>query len=349
LDTEKLLGLKGGTFQIIGTKRQGPALIDNAGLNTLMPAQEIYARGQTYRLSDFWYMQKIGAKVDVKVGRMTMGEDFATLPCDFQNLSFCGNPVGNLVGAYWYNGPISQWAGRLRARPGRFSFQIGVYEYNPNNLLQDVSLSHSGAQGVTVPMEAGWMPRVGPHKLPGSYRIGAWYNTEKGTDLLTGVDGRPFALKGEAAAERRGRYGGYMLLQQQLTGSYVENADGSTKTTHGLTVFFNVTQTDRRTTRTDNQMALWFVYNSPLKMRPYDDMGIAIARTHVNGRAATAEVLINRGGERPTAEYTTEAYYSIHARPWFVVRPNIQYVVAPGGYSKAQDIVVFGLKTLVTF
>lgn len=348
IDTEKLLGLKGGAFQAVFTKRQGPALVNRAGLNTLQPVQEIYARGQTYRITDLWYWQRIGAVIDVKVGRMTMGEDFATLPCDFQNLTFCGNPVGNLVGNYWYNGPISQWAGVLRARPGNFSFMAGVYEYNPNNLKEDLALSHGGARGVTVPVEAGWMPRLGPRGLPGSYRIGFWYNTGHAPDLLIDADGRLFAISGGDPLRRRGRYGGYIELQQQLTGTAIDGPNGPT-TTHGLSIFLNLTQTDRRTTRTDNQAALWLVYAGPFAGRPNDDIGIGIGRTHVNGRAALAEALANPGSARAGSEYTAEFYYGVHVRPWLIMRPNIQYVVDPGGYMHARDIIALGLKSAVTF
>lgn len=349
LDMQKLAGLKGGTFQATFTKRQGPALLDRAGLNTLQPPQEIYARGQTYRLTDFWYTQQVGKVTDVKVGRMTMGEDFATLPCDFMNLTFCGNPVGNLVGTYWYNGPISQWAGRVRVKPGDFSFMAGVYEYNPNNLKEDIALNHGGAKGVTAPIEAGWMPHLGPNGLPGSYRIGFWYSTARGDDVLTGVDRRPFAITGLDPLDHKSRYGGYILLQQQLTGSYVDDGANGAKTTHGLSAFLNLTQTDRTTTRTDSQIAFWLVYAGPIASRPHDDMGIAVGRTHVNTRASLSEILAAPGSERPNAEYTSELYYSINLRPWLVLRPNVQYIVDPGGYASATDVVVFGLKSALTF
>lgn len=349
LDTDKLFGLPGGTFQAVFTKRQGPALINRAELNTLMPAQEIYARGQTYRVTDFWYQQRLGGGTDLKVGRMTMGEDFATLPCDFMNLTFCGNPVGNLVGNYWYNGPISQWGARIRVKQGAFSFLAGVYEFNPHNLEEDFAFSHGGAKGVTVPVEAGWMPRIGPHGLPGSLRIGGWYNTNRGDDLLTGVDGRPFAQTGLDPARRRGRYGGYILVQQQLTGTFVDDGANGLRTTKGLSVFANITQADRRTTRTDNQAAVFLVYAAPFAGRPKDDIGIGVGRTDVNVRAADSEELMTPGSDRPHDEYSSEVYYSVHLLPGLIVRPNVQYIVDPGGYRHVTDIVVLGLKTAVTF
>ena len=64
---------------------------DDAGLGTLQQVQEVFGRGQTLRLSQFWYDQKfIDGVVDWKTGRITFGEDFAAFSCDFQNLTLCG-------------------------------------------------------------------------------------------------------------------------------------------------------------------------------------------------------------------------------------------------------------------
>jgi porin len=57
LDTDKLVGLKGGKFQITITDRNGQNLSADANLGTLMQVQEIYGRGNTFRWTQFWYQQ----------------------------------------------------------------------------------------------------------------------------------------------------------------------------------------------------------------------------------------------------------------------------------------------------
>ena len=54
VDTDKLLGLKGGTLQTTITFRRGHDLDLRAGLGTLQQVQEVYGRGQTWRLTEFW-------------------------------------------------------------------------------------------------------------------------------------------------------------------------------------------------------------------------------------------------------------------------------------------------------
>jgi porin len=90
-DLTKLGVVPGGTIQITWTDRNGSNLSDDAGLGTLLQVQEVFGRGQTLRLTQFWYDQNfIDGAVDWKIGRITFGEDFASFSCDFQNLTFCG-------------------------------------------------------------------------------------------------------------------------------------------------------------------------------------------------------------------------------------------------------------------
>ena len=50
--------------------------------------QEVYGRGQTWRLTDLWIKKKfVDQRLDVKLGRFGIGEDFAGFDCEFQNLA----------------------------------------------------------------------------------------------------------------------------------------------------------------------------------------------------------------------------------------------------------------------
>lgn len=347
IDTGTLIGLPGGTFQATVTYRRGEDLGADAGLGVLQQVQEVYGRGQTWRLTQFWYQQAFANDhIDLKLGRLTEGEDFAAFSCQFMNLSFCGAPPGNLAGDYWYNWPISQWAARLRVKNDRFYAMVGAYEVNPRNLDNDFTIGHfHGAQGVMVPVELGFTPRLGSRRLPGSYKVGAWYNSANADDVLLDVNGQPRSITGLAPLRRGGRYGFYIQAQQQLTGTAVDTPSGP-QTTHGLVAFVNITQTDRRTTVTDNQVAAGLIYTGLLSFRPHDDLGFAVARTNVNGRAWQGQI---GGKPRPNAEYAAELAYGIHVTGWLTLRPNVQYIVDPGGLSDANDVVIFGVKGAVSF
>jgi len=50
-----------------------------------------------------------------------------------------------------------------------------------------------------------------------------------------------------------------------------------------------------------------------------------------------------------TYESIAEIDYSLQLAKWFKVRPNLQYLINPGGTGKIHDAFVIGLYTQVTF
>ena len=265
------------------------------------------------------------------------------------NLTFCGAAPGNIVGNYWFNWPVSQWASRIRTNlPGFGYVQLGAYEVNPNYLTDRYSFNlgaPGGATGALLPFEIAWLPTFGAGKLPGSYKLGAWYNTSRGADVFSNTQGQPLVLDGGTAQSVGGPHGVYVNFRQQLT------RPSPDEPARGLNVFFNMTFADRQTATIDNQTSIGMVYTGPFDARPKDDIGVAIGRTHVNSRVADAERLENAAGLGPvgvqTSEYVGEIYYSVQATSWAVLRPDFQYILQPGGIRSNTDDIILGLKLLV--
>jgi hypothetical protein len=210
-DLTKLGVVPGGTIQVTWTDRNGSNLSDDAGLGTLQQVQEVFGRGQTLRLTQFWYDQKfIDGAVDWKIGRITFGEDFASFSCDFQNLTFCGAQPGNLVGNYIYNWPVSQWATRLKFNlQGLGYFQFGVFDANPNYLsVQQSALPNF--ENRTEYAESRALERIEPFGEEG--RALPFRRPESKTELLLILGSNPniFAQRtggcGEAGAESVGQF-----------------------------------------------------------------------------------------------------------------------------------------------
>lgn len=149
------------------------------------------------------------------------------------------------------------------------------------------------------------------------------------------VTGLPFL-------QSRGRYGAYVNFLQQITRNSVVNPHG------GLSLFLNATVADRRTALTDAQIAGGLVYTGLFRSRPDDDIGFAVGMTHVNSRVAWSDTLRNLAGFGPvpvrSSEYVVEAYYTYRPLGGLEIRPNVQYVVDPGGTSQNRNALVFGLK-----
>ena len=49
------------------------------------------------------------------------------------------------------------------------------------------------------------------------------------------------------------------------------------------------------------------------------------------------------------SEYVFELYYTIQVTQGLLFRPNIQYVIDPGGIDENPNALVFGLKTSANF
>ena len=258
-DTGKIIGLDGGTVQATITYRQGYDLGAKAGLGTLQQVQEVFGRGQTWRLTELWYQQVLadGALV-LKVGRMPAGE-FNTFDCDFQNLTFCGAPAGNITGTYWFNYPIAQWTGWAKLRRGDFYLKLGANEDNRNNLDNAFFFSRGGAKGAILHAELGYTPNFADGKLPGRFQAGYWYNTSRDDDVLRDVNRDPFVLSGLPARQVKGQYGMYVQGEQQLTGEgKADPISGVITRKSGLNAFFNATRNDPATATTLDQETIGF-------------------------------------------------------------------------------------------
>ena len=351
LDLDKLLGWSDARFQVTITERNGKNLSDDANLGTLQQVQEIFGRGQTWYWTQFWYDQTfLDGTLDLKLGRLGVGEDFMSFSCLFQNLSFCGSLPGNIVST-WFNWPVSQWATRLKINfTPEWYAQVGAYQVNPSYLESKNSIklnNPDGTIGTLIPAEVGWTPKIGHAALPGSYRIGVWYDSSNQPDVFEAANNGPRVLNpGAPARMRSSESGGYVMLQQQVT---TVRGDVS----RGLSLFANFVQADRNTATIDQLITLGLFYSGPFDVRPQDDLGFAVGRTHVNSRVADGQELQNAIGVGPVlvqgSEYPVEFYYSINATKWMTLRPNIQYIYHPGGTSQNEDVVVLGLKASVKF
>jgi porin len=352
LDLGKLWGWNGASLNLTVTNRNGKNLGSDAQLGTFQQVQEVYGRGQTWRLTNLSIAQSLlDGRLLLKAGRLNIGSDFAGFSCDFQNLSFCGSQPGNLVGSYWGNWPVSVWAGVASYATSAHGYvKLGVYQVNPAYMDDGYNVRKGlhpnnphGTTGALIPLEFGTTPNL--RGLPGSYKIGAWYNTSDSADLMLDQDRRPLGSTSVGALERNGAYGGYINFQQQVSGV----AGGK-----GATVFLNASQADKFTAATDSQVAIGMEYKGAFG-RAADMIGVAIGATHANGRFAhyqrtwnsshpQAETVVNDG-----REVAAEVFYSWSPVPSVSIRPNLQFIKHPGGSAQNSDVVVFGLKSSVAF
>lgn len=350
IDLQKLLGWQDAAFSLGLTNRNGAnnlnQKISAPGAAGMGSTQEIQGRGSVTRLSELWLSKGwLDDAVNIKLGRFAVSDDFAVEDCLFQGLAFCGSQPGNYVNSI-YNGPISQWAARLRYRLSPTVYaQVGAFNVNPSNLENDngLKLNTHGTTGTFTPLELVWSPTI--NQLPGEYRVGYYHSTAQAEDVYKDQFGQAAATRGNAYRTDATRHGEWVVAKQQLTSV---NGD----TSRGLTLTASATFQDRNTTAIDSYQKLSLVYKGLWDARPTDTLGVGIARVHAssvflrNARAVNAA-----GGDLPEqhSEYVAELNYGIQATRWLNIMPNLQYVKDPDGVRQVKNALVLGLQVQSQF
>lgn len=358
LDLEKLSGWQNTQAKISISKRDGRSLstdrIADPRTGQFSNVQEISGRGPVWRLSQASIQKGFEQQgITVKLGRMNMGEDFNSAPCEFQNLTLCGSQVGKTVSELWYNWPITVWAANIKYDLNSAStLAIGVYESNPENTKRSkgFNLSTDGSKGVLIPVEWAW--RLQPNGLNGIYRFGAFYSTADAIDVLRDAQGEA-QLLAQQRQVHSGKYNTWFVAQQQLT----QHSDDPKR---GLTLFLNLNINDKATSELLGSQQIALQYKGLSDARPNDSIGLGVSRTEVNKQLRARQRLENEINQ--ITDYQNPAYvpiqydetnvelnYTFNWSPSVMLRPNLQFVHQAGGLKEIKDAWVFGLTTRLNF
>ncbi|MDZ3992527.1 carbohydrate porin [Pseudomonas sp. Teo4] len=343
-DLQRLFGWQGAAFRITFSNRNGQSLTQEANTGTLLAAQEIYGYGSVTRLVQLYYQQALlDERLLLKVGRLPMSGEVFPFSCTFQNLTFCGTVPGYIT-PNWFTWPVSQWGAALQAQlADDWWLNTAIYQVNPRFTENSQGLNFGSPSGTTGHLAVGelaWKPLLAG--LPGSYRVGVWRNTGDFDDIYQDVDGQPIGLTGNAPEHHDQAHGWYAMAQQRV---YSAAADPA----RGLTLFANFIQSDRDVSAIERVWHLGAFISGPFAARPQDEIGVALGRLEVNPRSARRAQQSGTTDQRADVEYPLEVYYGVRLTPALTVRPNVQYTRNPGGFDHDRSVVVWGLKTEVSF
>ncbi|MBK0063095.1 MULTISPECIES: carbohydrate porin [unclassified Acinetobacter] len=363
LDLEKIASWNNTQANITITKRDGQSLsndrISDPRDVQFSSTQEIYGRGQSWRLSNAWIKKGFSEnRLQIKFGRMGLSDDFNASHCEFQNLMLCGGQLGKTVGDIWFNSPVSQWGinAKYQFLP-TWWIGAGIYEVNPENALEKhgFNLDMEQSKGALIPMELIWKPKLDVfHGLAGEYKIGAFISTAEARDVKKDENGEIQAK----VANRKwhdSKHSIWLNAQQQLIAH-------SNDPKRGLFVSANFTFNDKATTVVETSQQLAFWYKGAFDQRPNDSIGLGFAHFDVNERVrerqnATNQLLglIPEDYRNPQYsplqhnELNIELNYNFQWSPAISLRPNIQYVYQPSGVKEVNNAWVAGLTMKLNF
>jgi porin len=360
VDLDKAIGLPGGSFNVSALQIHGRGLSAN-NIDNLNVVSNIEADRST-RLFELWYQQSfLGGKVDVKVGQQSADLEFITTLYGglFINSNF-GWPTLPAIdlpsGGPAY--PLGTPGVRLRVQPtDALTALLGVFNGSPAGLgsgdpqLRDPSgTNFSLNSGVFVIGEVQQAVNQGDGTtgLPGTYKLGAWYNSNAFPDQFSTVVNAP-----NAPSTHRNDWSVYAVMDQ-----LVFRPSGAKDGGAGVFARAMGAPGDRNPVNVfvDGGVSYKGAFG-----RDDDTMGLGVgwARISDTARAGDAALAASSGGFSPirTSEVVLEVTYQAQLAPWWSVQPDFQYVFNPGGgilnpnqpTKRVGDAAILGLRTSITF
>ncbi|MBN8891645.1 MAG: carbohydrate porin [Rhodospirillales bacterium] len=356
LDTGQRLGIPDGTFMVSAYQIHGHGLsTDNIG--NLNVASGIEGPRST-RLFELWYEQALlDGQLAIRVGQQAADSEFAVAGhagvfinagFGWPTLSAADLPGGGPAYPTATPGVRVKWQAT-----DQVAALLGVYNGDPADNGDGTAFRLN--KGVFVigelqyarPKEAG---------LPGTYKIGAWYNSNAFADQRYGADGLSLANPASIGTplSHRNNWSVYAVLDQMLY-----RAPGSED--GGLAVFARIAGAPGDRNAVDLFLNAGLTYKGLVPGRADDTAGIGVVYARVSRRAAglDSDTGFYSGGWYPVrgSETAVELTYQAQVAPWWVVQPDLQYVFNPGGGlpdpnrpgRRIGGAAILGLRTVVTF
>jgi porin len=374
VDTQKAFGLPGGTFNVSALQIHGTNLTQR-NLQTLQTATGIEADATT-RLWELWYQQSLLAgKVDVKIGQQSLDQEFMTnqYAATFMNATF-GWPVlpstDMPAGGPAY--PLSSLGVRVRATPAdSWTVLAGVFDGNPagNGIGDPQKLNahgtnfnlHDSALFIGEVQYAINQPPANPSDakptgLPGTYKLGFWYNTGNFADQQFDNTGLSLANPASTGVPQshRGDYSFYAVADQMV---WRPSADSP----QSVGVFARIMGAPGDRNLVDLGVNAGVTLKAPFKGRDNDVAGIAVGYakigSHAQNLASDTASLTTPGYPSRSAETIIEATYLYQVTPWWQLQADFQYAFRPAGgipnpenpSQRVGNEAVVGLRTDIVF
>jgi porin len=337
-DAEKLFGLEGGAFHMLvegkWSKSEG---IDGPSVGSVFGVNGDAMPRRTMDVTEFWYEQKLaGGDVRMRLGKMdiTAGFEHHHCPVSFDCSSYAGDENTQFLNGALVNNPTIPFPDyglgvSLLYSPGNFWYVSGAaVDAQADQRETGFNTTFHDEDYFLYIFETGLTPLLGSENggLPGAYRAGLWYDPQPKANT---------ELEGERKSYRDD-VGFYLTCDQMVV---KENANAEDM--QGLGVFFRYGYGHSERNDIVNFVSGGLQYQGLIEGRDSDVLGIGFAHGTFSNSASSVY----------TEDYEAafEVYYSAEIAPWFIVSPDFQYIVNPGGQSGRPDAVVIGARTLIIF
>jgi porin len=379
IDTGKAFGLNGGAFNISAWQLHGRNLTTD-NLRTVQTLTGLEAVRST-RLWELWYQQSfLDSLLDVKLGQQAVDTEFMLTQYGglFLNgaMGWPALPANNLF-AGGPTFPLSSLGARIRAQPtANLTFLGGVFNDNPpGGPFDDDSQVRGAAQSgtkfnvntgalfiaelqyaINQPAQRG-IDRGGTTPgLPGTYKLGGWFDTGSFPDQRYDNTGVPLASPASTGIPhmRRRNFSLYGVMDQMVWRPAPDSPQS-------VGVFVRLMGSPGDRNLLDFSVNGGVTLKAPLPGRDDDTAGIGFGIAKIGGNAVgfDQDTAFYSGSPHPvrSTESFVEVTYQYQAAPWMQIQPDFQYFFLPSGGvpdpnragNRISNEAVFGLRTSVVF
>lgn len=322
---------------------------------------------RTARLYELWYEQHFGDWLRVRIGQQSASQEFiiSTNAKLFINSTF-GWPTlpGIDLPSGGPNYPEATPALRVRIDANdALTFFAGVFDGNPTGApLDSPDPQRFDLSGTSFRVNDGafaiFETRYNPDNSPknGTYRFGAWYNSERFPSQNTASNGVPLGspLSSGMPQLLANDYSIYAIVDQPI------NPAKDEKDNTGWNLFGRVMGAPGERNLVDFYIDAGVDYKGPFG-RPKDTIGIAYGYARISNpaRLYDMEVAEFSGTFHPvrSTESVIELTYQWTMNPWWQLQPDFQYITNPGGgianpnmpAKKVDNSAVLALRTVIQF
>lgn len=312
----------------------------------------------SFSLFEWWIEQRFfEERLALRLGQLAADEEFAISEYSgtFLNAAF-GWPSFISLNAPAPAFPVAALGTSLRWNlDDSFFAQGGIFDGNPdpgdsagrpmNRHGTRIKLNRD--EGAFAILEMGFDFRQRPENadLPGEYKLGAWYHTaefdhlrkdESGLSLANPAsDGIPEALDGN--------WGFYAIADQML---WRERSEGEAAN-QGLGMFTRIGGSPADRSLVEFNLEFGFHYQGLLPGRNEDVAGLGLVWLDMSDDAG--RLAKESGDAELDYEVALEATYQIRIQPWWLIQPDAQYIIHPGGSSRMENALIVGMRSSLIF
>jgi porin len=352
LNFNKLICLPGASLTISGAEAIGKNLSDDIGnINTVSEAFVTPLTVLFYEL--YWKQMLLDDKLELRLGRMTAADQFASVPAFGLQVSggINGNPTSILVNAPFTVLPNATWAASAKIHVTKEVYaEAGVYQASERLGkigYHGLNFAINGDDGGLIMGQVGWEPSFfktagttsfdkngkktvaeGTLGLPGNYILGGYYSNFKFPEL-------------NGSNIQTNAFGFYAMGQQMVWRSVVD-PHTNFSLWGGLT--FSPQQNISLLPLMGFAGTIW---QGVIPRRDRDQLLLTYLVSCFSRNYADA--IVAMGGKRPTAEHVLEAGYAIYITDNYTIQPDIQYIIRPNGANDVKNSLVLGIQFVANF